>query len=550
MHCASGAAAHFYTEKIGDRWWVCDPAGNGFFIRGVWYIVPNVNSSTASFIQSKYAGPLPSWEANWALEQVRRLQSWGFNTIADYALTELWPGTTDPAWGTADNTIPVKMPFAMTEMTTHYSFINSNGVCGASALKDMMNGVGSAYSGYHYGFGDYFDPNFSTCVGTLLKNDTWGLQLALNSINSPYLVYLTIDESDETGFLDAGPDFTTVDNANTGVLFGGRNAAHVGWITLVTSPTQTSNKSQGVTYSDTTVHSKQELSKWLSARYGGSISALNTAWGSNYTSFSSAGGWGKGTGLMDEDGACPAKSVSQSCWVGDPYKLTGESAAMQADMSAFYIHYLDQYFSVETTQFHTYAPGVMLQAELGSWGAPPPREVLTEAAKYIDLPVMGTTPAWVCLNCTDQQARIDFTAQYLGDRPWINWTGFYALPDSAESAFAPPNPAYSTQAQRGAGYQAMVTLMVNAKTTAYGSYPIVGFDWWDLYDMDSQQANWGLLTPLDNPYDGKSATIAGNGNDQWGYPTGKQKANYGNFVDSVGRANRDIYGSMSHGSEH
>src|SRR5262249_6750571 len=51
VHCASGAAAHFYTEKIGDRWWVCDPAGNGFFIRGVWYIVPNVNSSTASFIQ-------------------------------------------------------------------------------------------------------------------------------------------------------------------------------------------------------------------------------------------------------------------------------------------------------------------------------------------------------------------------------------------------------------------------------------------------------------------------------------------------------------------
>ena len=52
----------------------------------------------------------------------------------------------------------------------------------------------------------------------LLKNDTYGLQRALNSVNSPYLIYVTIDESDETGFLDAGADFTTVDGTNTGVL--------------------------------------------------------------------------------------------------------------------------------------------------------------------------------------------------------------------------------------------------------------------------------------------------------------------------------------------
>ena len=102
-----------------------------------------------------------------------------------------------------------------------------------------------------------------------LKNDTWGLQLALNNINSPYLIYLTIDESDQTGFLDAGPDFTTVDDANTGVLSAGYNAANVAWIALVTAPTQTSNNSQGVTYSNTTVYTKQELSNWLSARYGG-----------------------------------------------------------------------------------------------------------------------------------------------------------------------------------------------------------------------------------------------------------------------------------------
>ncbi len=550
VRCPTGPKRHFYTEKIGNRWWICDPAGNGFFLKGVWDMGANVNSSETSFIQSKYAAPLSSWEANWALEQVRRIQSWGFNTIAEYALTELWPGTPDPAWANSTNTIPVKLPFSVGELTSRYAFINSGGECGASALKDMMGGVGSAFTGYRYGFGDYFDPNFSACVGNNLKNDTWGLHLALNQANSPYLVYVTIDESDQTGFLDAGPDFSTAEVANTGVLSPGYNAPNAAWITLVTAPTQTSNSTWGVTYSDPTVYTKQELANWLSNRYGGNIAALNTAWGANYSTFGAAGGWGVGTGLLDENGTCPARG-SSPCWVGDPHTLgssaafpTAETAAMQADMSSFYTHYLDQYFSVETAQFHTYAPGVMLQMEVGSWGAPPPREVLAETAKYLDLPIIGNIPASVCLNCTDQQSRIDFTAQYLGDRPWVNWSGFYALPDSAESASATPNPAYATQADRGAGYQSMVNAMVNAKTTAYGSYPVVGFNWWSLYDMDSQKANWGLLTPHDNPYDGKSATVGGDGNDQWGYPTGGEADNYGDFISAVKAANKSVLATI------
>jgi hypothetical protein len=544
VQCSKGPAAHFYTAKIGDRWWICDPAGNGFFLRGVWDMVANANSTTAAFVQSKYAGPLPSWEANWALEQVRRIQSWGFNTVSDFSINELWPGTVDPAWGTPGNTIPIKAPFALTEQITRYSFTNSGGVCGASALKDMMNGVGPAYTGYHWNYGDYFDPNFTNCIANQLSTDTWGLLLALNSINSPYLIYVTIDESDQLGPLDAGPNFSTVDNANTGVLLPGKNSANVAWVTLVAAPTQTANSAQGVTYSDTTVYTKGAFSNWLSARYSGNIAALNSAWGANYTSFGSAGGWGVGTGVMDENGACPSAASGQTCWVGDPFALIGETATMQTDMGAFYAYYLDQYFSVLTGQFHIYAPGVMLLAQLGSWGAPPPQQVLTEAPKYIDLPLMGMTPAWVCLNCTDQQARIDFTAQYLGDHPWINWAGFFALPDSAESAFAPPNPAYATQAERGAGYQTMVNNILTAKTTAYGSYPIVGFDWWGLYDLNSQDANWGFLTPLDNPYDGTSATIAGGGPDQWGYPTGGEVANYGDFLTAVTTANLNIYPSM------
>ncbi len=545
VRCRSGSAPHFYTQKIGSRWWICDPAGNGFFLKGVYDVVANNNSAETTFIQTKYAFPLSNWTANWALQQVRRLHAWGFNMVADYSIAELTPSTTDSAWGTSDNTIPIKMPFSVQEQVSHAAFKNIDGCGVGSPLKDIMNGVGRAYTGYRYNFGDYFDPSFGNCAANVIANDTWGLQQALKSKYSNYLIYVTIDESDQTGMLDQGPDFPSI-GANGRAGSGPDPSAQAARIALISAPTQTSNKSQGVTYSDTTVYTKQELSKWLAARYANNITALNNAWGSRYTTFGTAGGWGSGSGVLDEDGSCPARG-SGNCWVGDPYTLgksaafpVAETAAMQTDMSAFYVHYLDEYFRILTAAFRKAAPGVLLQMQLGGWGAPPRGEVLTEAAKFLDLPILATVPPWPCANCTDTQSRIDLTARYLGDHPWINWAGFWAQPDSAESAYATSNPSYySTQAARGEGYQSMMSAFVNAKDST-GTYDIVGFDWWGMYDMDSQKANWGLLSPHDNPYDGKSATISGTGPDQWGYPTGGERANYGNFLSAVIAANRQV----------
>jgi len=543
VQCSNGAKPHFYTEKVGTRWWICDPAGNGFFMKGVYYIAPNVNNNS---LQAKYAAPLSNWEANWALEQVHRLQAWGFNSIADYSIAELTPAATDPAWGTSDNTIPVKMPFTASETISHDAFQNVNGCGISSPVKDIMNGVGSVYTGYRYNFGDYFDPNFSNCAANVIAKDTWGLQLALKSKYKNYLVDITIDESDQTGMLDQGPDFPSVDASGQSGS-GPSPSAHASWITLVAAPTQASNGSQGVTYSDTTLYTKQALSQWLAARYFNNISALNSAWGSNYSTFGASGaGWGVGSGILDENGSCPSAASGQTCWVGDANTLAGETSTMQSDMSGFYVYYLDQYFSVMQSQFSGAAPGVLLQMQLGGWGAPPRREVLTEAAKYITLPILSSVPTWPCANCTDTQAEIDFTAQYLGDNPWMNWAGFLAQADSSEYLYSTTNPSlYTTQAARGVSFQGMLDASVNAADTSTSTYHVVGFDWWSMYDMNSQKSNWGLLTPLDNPYDGKSATISGDGNDQWGYPTGGEAANYGDFLDGVTPANLGLYSTMT-----
>jgi len=175
---------------------------------------------------------------------------------------------------------------------------------------------------------------------------------------------------------------------------------------------------------------------------------------------------------------------------------------------------------------------------MGGFGTPPRKEVLTEAGKYLDIPQLSLPP--ICPTCTDIQQRIDFVAQYLGDHPWMMWEGFVANPDSAMSQYVVTDMA-TTQAGRGAVYQQMLNLLVNSKSTVYNNYPVVGFYWWDMYDM--QQDNFGLCTPSDNAYNGKDAVVA-SGVDQWGYATGGEAANYGDFLDSVTGANNGAISSM------
>jgi hypothetical protein len=541
VRCTKGSSPHFYTAKLGDRWWLCDPAGNGFFMKGVAFAMPNVDAAQVTLNQGRYAtGPTGNWELNWSIEQVNRLRSWGFNTVADDSYAGMTPSYEDNQWDTTDHTIPAaqRMPYTFLNDTSRYVFQNSAGCAALSPIKDLIHGVGPVYTGYRYNYGDYFDPGFPACVANIIK--TSKINAIANAIHSDYLLYITIDESDQTGGLlsSAGPDFPS--------LPPGRNGSgHPGWITLVTAPTQAANGSWSATYTDPTVYTKLALSKSLAVRYHNRIVALNTAWGANYASFASAGGWGKGAGLLDEDGTCPSRASWHRCWVGDQSTLAGETAAMRADLSAFYSYYLEQYLSVMRSQWHNPAfgaPGVLLQMQLGGWATPPRQEALSESAKYIDLPQLTPIPPppWGCPagGCADRQQRVDFVARYLGDHPWINWLGVDANPDSAESAYpSSVGSPYTTQAERGAAYEAMMTAQLNARDTVTGTYHVVGFYWWAAFDMDGEQLNWGLITPRDNPYDGTSATIAGDGKDQWGYPTGGEKRNYGNFLRGVKTAN-------------
>jgi hypothetical protein len=612
--CSKGPAPHFYTQKIGDRWWVCDPAGNGFFMKGVVGVNYALSATWATgALQSKYgsaSNPYVAstaedsadvWGFNYVIEQVNRLRAWGFNFLADGAIGTIWPTSTDVRWNTPDHTIPdqYKMPFDFGSNTTRYAMlpqIYSNPNCSSSLpLKNMMNGIGPTFSAWPYTFADYFDPNFSTCISGMWNTTNTNNELAAALGQAPYgaphgdyLAYIYLDESDQTGFLAAGPTFPTI--SNSGLPDNPVSAsAHAAWVALTTAPTQSSATVLGyaTTYSNKEIYSKVQFANDMANRYlcsgsgtplaccsgnqTGTCSvdpasssyigssemstaknALNSAWGSNYTTLSTSdshcsgnlaaclqGGtyasWGTGTGLLDENGTCGGSS---SCWVGNDITLVGETTTMQADMSAFLTHYVDQYFSVMTGWIHTYAPGVLTEMNIGGFGTPPRAEVLEAAGKYVDLAQL-TVPEY-CPTCTDTQQRIDFVARYLGDKPWMMWESFYANPDSAESAYTASNVA-TTQEGRGSAYQVMMNDMLNAESTTYSDFPVVGFLWWELYD--AQNLNEGLCTPSDNPYDGKSAVIA-SGVDQWGYRTGGEANNYGDFLSDVTSANNGAIESM------
>src|SRR5438067_8797217 len=99
--------------------------------------------------------------------------------------------------------------------------------------------------------------------------------------------------------MGAGPDFHSIPEGHTN--------SHVGYMTLISSPVQTFNTDPSkrgipIVYTDTKVYSKNamaappatcsittpcSLRDYLYKQYNGSITSLNTARGSNYTTFDS-----------------------------------------------------------------------------------------------------------------------------------------------------------------------------------------------------------------------------------------------------------------------
>jgi hypothetical protein len=613
----------FRTEKFGDKWMFVDPADNGFFMIGMYVFnedqtVDNFGSSYYVRTAAKYGDNGPTW----ATAQLKRIQSWGFNASGPYGSAYVLPTTVQNTWSTPDHSNPVKAPFIYLARPAHYGMLNQNN-WSPQPIKDMFFGVSPYYSGFKPGTGvaDYYDANFQTFFTNELTDPAFAA--IKSSPYKQYMIGMNVDDGDEMYGFGNGPDFVT-----------GHSNTHLGWLVLTMSPLQTANNAKGFVYPVTTVYSKKALHDQLVAKYG-TIGALNTAWGSTYTTFDSSGsavtaeaistgngstsaftktlaksavsafslqilvggqpvggdtgkgtvwgpnltgtinystgalslafsaghapasgaaitanyvqnGWGIGSGLMDEDG----RPAHQS-WTGIDFTFMADvNANAKVDLDNYLYQIAAHYFSMSRTVVQTWMPGLMYLGpdSLGSWGAPSNRNVLKAARQYIDVMVMGGSGTALT------QPMLDFIYTYYGDKPFYIGEFRTANTDSALFSFK-DSGAFTTQQSRGQNYLSTVTTYPTASYRANGSRPYVGILWWQYLDNWGEKLNWGLVSLMDNAYDGHES-VAGSGG--IGvltvpcsppielYQCGGEQKSYGNVISSVTQANLQVMQAVQH----
>ena len=520
----------FSVKKFGDRWTFVTPEGNAFWMFGVYVVDWGDGGRVAKqTFDTKYGRDQFAF-ANHAL---LRLHSWGFNMVSAYSSRY---AVTVPQY--VDNhVVDERMPFLRVLNVSWYGAISQQ------PFKTLIAG-GVDPEVYKNGWPghtpDVFDPNFEMAArnmaGELLprgarftKNGHQGGLPHPSLSDEPLLIGTATDDSDYVfGMSGPGTEIPGVDGAIH---------PHLGWIVAVTRPTQTENTEVGkafgtkrtVKYTDPTVYAKVAWREFLKKQYG-TIQALNAAWGSSYTTFDSDGGWPMGRGLMDESGRGP--------WIGnDFYRLSSARPKVAADLDAFLGVFADRYYEVVTGAIRAATPHhlVFSQLAMNSHKGLTRRQILRAAGRYCDVIEMGFSP--------ERPEPVGITYSETG-RPITIYYSITANTDSALYEYPRKTGPISveTQSERAARYKKTVEEAFSY-LAGDGSHPIVGLDWWEYMDKLGERSNFGLVSPLDNAYDGKEAVRA-SGKDAWGYPTGGEDRDYGDFLTTVRQTNFSVRDSL------
>jgi len=509
----------FHLERLGNRRLLVTPEGNAYWLTSVYHALEAFLEP--SVIPSKYGG-----DANlWATHRNERLLSWGFNTLGEYTSTRGLPVGT---WGsTTGNSI--QLPFILIMGAAVDSMSNPISLGLPEAVKDILAGVPtSAYNSYRGPLVDVYDPKFAQAYAAEVSY--WSQAITGGFANCPWVVGITTDDADN--------------------LFGFKSGAgapvnaypHIGYLAATT---QFNYSGSLGAWQDSKLYTKYAWITYLKGKYA-NIQALNSAWstGGFYTSFDDMGGYGSGTGVIDEDGR-------HTAWMGTmvyPFTNTGANSGVQSDLDTFLYQFVKTYTQTATTAIRAVDHNHLIfgPASINNYGAMARPQVIQGLADGgIDVlqvnydPIFGPNAGSMGGN--------NATYDLVG-KPVFVWYSVTANADSDMSAQPPVYgaPNFPTQGLRGSHYQNVdLPAFLNAQGSN-GDYYVLGFDWWELVDNPGEGMNWGILTRLDNAYDGNEAVIA-TGVDPWGFPTGGEAANYGNFLGSVKAANATILNAIAVG---
>jgi len=486
---------YFQTIKVKQRWVFATPKCNAFYQRSVYdadrtYILQQI-------MQQRYNG----LTAPWAFHSLERMGGWGFNSIDIYYNLYMLPV------GTMNNIPPaqIQVPFTLYYSALKDVLYNYQALGLPEPVQDLCQGFDSnGYHGYCLNMVDVFDPEWQTG-----NNAELILQEQLFTsggfATDPWITSVTLGDS----------DFVFALKGN-----GAGSYPHAGMM-VATVNSQYYSKVAWVTY--------------LQNEYNNDISALNTAWGTGgfYTAFGDAGGFGTGTGVLDEDGR-------HTAWFGsDYYNQSGMNSNLKADLDAFLYQFTLQAYGVQASTVKSYDQNhLLLCGTFGGVGEYGTRLPVLQGLKDSGCNIIGEQ--WNSYNPSIAVAgnRQEYDATGL---PAVIWYGSSAQADSDESNY-PNNGApfadYPTQALRGQTYATDQQTIFGVTGTNGDSF-ILGTAFWSLTDNTSEGTNWGLISFSDNAYDGRCAVIE-QGMDKYGYPCGGELANYGDFLDSVTQIHSSI----------
>lgn len=309
--------SYFGLTTVGGHEALCDPSGHPYFGRGFFVFDPNYSTtdenggSYNSYAQTKYGAS--NFQYTWVDQEVARMKAWGFNMIGPvstaYTISS-WP------W-VPSGTNPNKTPFLLTEDTCHYSWINESG-WGSAPVKDVLstaspNWKGTGYFGYS-GVTDYEDPAWTTFTDGMMSSGgdgNFANVMAASSTDKSYLLGIIGCDTDYTHGFDGGPDYATLPQ-------GGNPDFRLSYEVALGSPVEWASTHQNEIYTDPTVYNKKTWYTQLTGEYA-NVAALNTAWGSSYTTFGTSGTC---FGSSLPSWLCPSPSAALSVGTGNGSTLT------------------------------------------------------------------------------------------------------------------------------------------------------------------------------------------------------------------------------------
>jgi hypothetical protein len=306
VSCANNGTSDWNMQKLTiggkQRWVFCTPQGHPFVKRGVYYINTDgdhtsteVAMKNTDYLTAKYGA---ADSATFSNNAYARLKSWGFNSGAPGA----WRNATS-----SDVQPQNKVPFTeYTGWQTNLKCVNSNN---CKNVWNLLWPPTHPYDSNDHFLVDVYDGAYATVVNAAFSSDT-NLQ---SWKDNPYFMGGVGGDTDWYTTFAAGPDFVSQPS--------GKSWGHTVWYIAQSAPRQVVNpRNAWAVYTDINNYTKQNFVAFMQSRYS-TISALNTAWGSNYSTFGSTGaqvtgaslsgaGSGPYTGTLSKNSAVDRFSVA------------------------------------------------------------------------------------------------------------------------------------------------------------------------------------------------------------------------------------------------